>query len=339
MTGLCRKSIGCIAMAAILAASLMTTGCGFFPPEEEALPPPLMKPAKIEYQTQAITRGSLSLQLRLAAIFYPEIQKSLSFEKQGGRLKALYVTYGQVVKAGDLIAELDADSLVSSVRIQELEVEKSKLALAKLQADRADAYSIKRADLDLQQQEFRLEDMNRQLAATRVFAPIDGKLVYLIGASVGENINAYQTVAKVADTGSLLLKTTSTTGAAELPIGAQVTVEYLQQVLDGTVVANPSTLISDPDESMRKAALIRIQGALPKDVSLGAYARIVFVKEKRENVLFLPLNLINLMSGRRYVNVLVDGIRVEKDVEIGLQTDTEAELVKGVAEGDLVIVN
>ena len=45
------------------------------------------------------------------------------------------------------------------------------------------------------------------------------------------------------------------------------------------------------------------------------------------------------MSGRRYVNVLEDGVRVEKDVEIGLMTDTEAEIIKGIDEGDLVIVN
>ena len=45
------------------------------------------------------------------------------------------------------------------------------------------------------------------------------------------------------------------------------------------------------------------------------------------------------MSGRRYVNVLEDGVRVEKDVEIGLQTDTEAEIINGLEEGDLVITN
>jgi UDP-3-O-[3-hydroxymyristoyl] glucosamine N-acyltransferase len=104
-------------------------------------------------------------------------------------------------------------------------------------------------------------------------------------------------------------------------------------------VANPSTLFNDPDERLRKAAIIKISAMLPEKVKLGSHARITFVQDIRENVIILPRSQINLMSGRRYVNVLEDGVRVEKDVEIGLMTDTEAEIIKGLDEGDLVIVN
>jgi RND family efflux transporter MFP subunit len=326
-------------LAACLAlTALLTAACTFLPMEEEELAPPLMQPAKIEYKTEAAQRGTLIQQIRLSASFYPELQRSLSFEKQGGRLKEKHVRLGQVVKAGDVIAELDSATLAYQITIQEIEVQKSQLTVDQLRANRADTYSQKRAKLDLEQQKLRLADLEQQLAATRILAPIDGEITYIISTSIGEYINAYQIVAKIADTSGLVLVTTADK-ASELPIGAQVTVEFQRQELVGEVVANPSSLFNDPDERLRKAAIVRITSELPEAVAMGKDARIVYVQAQRDDVIILPRTQINLMSGRRYVNVLEDGVRVEKDVEIGLMTDTEAEIIKGLAEGDLVIVN
>ncbi|HBP37595.1 MAG TPA: efflux transporter periplasmic adaptor subunit [Clostridiales bacterium] len=338
MNGFFRTYAKLLVLLLIMAACLLPSACSLLPEEEEELAPPLVQPATIAYKTEAVTRGTLISELKMGASFVPEIQESLSFQKQGGRLKKVYVKYGQDIKAGDLLAELDAESLLSAIRIQEINVEKSQLALSKLQTDGASSYDIKIARLNLKQQQYSLDDMNQQYAATQIFAPFDGEVVYATSASSGDYINAYQTVVKVANTTALLLVTTAD-DASDLPIGAMVSVEFQKQVLTGEVVANPTTLFNDPIESLRDAAIIRIQGDNPKEAEMGDSARIIYVIEKRENVLILKRSLINLMSGRRYVNVLEDGVRVEKDVEIGLQTDTEAEIVNGLEEGDLVIVN
>lgn len=332
------KAVNLTVVLIILTTSLLVGGCSFLPVEEEELAPPLMQPAKIEYKTEPVKLGTLIQQIRLSGTFYPEITKSLSFEKQGGRLMAVHARMGQVVKAGDLIAELDSSSLANEIAIQEIEVQKSQLTVDQLRASRADSYTQKRAKLDLQQQKLRLTDMQKQLDATRIISPIDGEITYMISTSIGEYVNSYQIVTKVADTSALVLITTADK-ASDLPVGAIVTVEFQKEELTGEVVANPSTLFNDPNENLQKAAIVRITGELPAKATLGSDARIVYVQEKRENVIVLPRTQINLMSGRRYVNVLEDGVRVEKDVEIGLMTDTEAEIVKGLEEGDLVIVN
>lgn len=328
-----------ISLACLVAvSSLLFSGCNLLPAEEDELAPPLVKPASIEYKTDAVERGTLIQQLRMSGTFMAESQRSLSFEKQGGRLKAIHVKSGQDVKAGDLIAELDAESLEYDISIQEIELQKSQLALDQQKANGADQYSIKRAQLDLKQAALRLEDMQKQLAATRILSPIDGKVVYLTSVSLGEYVNAYQTVAKIADITSLILYTSSN-DAALLPIGAKVELEIDDAFYDGEVVANPSTLYNDPDENMQKAALINLTGDRPTDIKLGTDARIVYIQEQRDNALILPRTQINLLSGRRYVNVLEDGVRVEKDVEVGLMTETEVEIIKGLDEGDLVIIN
>lgn len=338
MRYLLNKAIGLAAVLCILAAGVLTSSCNFLPTEEEELAPPLMQPAKIEYKTEPVVLGTLVQQIRMTGTFTAESTKALSFENLGGRLKAMNVRLGEAVKAGDLLVELDSGSIEYQIKMQEIEIEKGNLTISQLKASKADKYSMKRAQLDLEQQEMQLAELQRQMDATRILSPIDGEIIYITSTSIGEYINAYEIVCKVADTSSLVLVTRSDK-SGELPIGAKVSVEYLKQEYTGEIVANPSTLFNDPDENLRKSAIIRLDSGVPAKASLGTDARLVYVQERRENVIVLPRTQINLMSGRRYVNVLEDGIRVEKDVEVGLTTDTEAEIIKGLAVGDLVIIN
>ncbi|MFW5684405.1 MAG: efflux transporter periplasmic adaptor subunit, partial [Spirochaetota bacterium] len=62
------------------------------------------------------------------------------------------------------------------------------------------------------------------------------------------------------------------------------------------------------------------------------------VLAEREDVLVLPKRAVQRYATRRYVHVLVNGVRVERDVEIGLETATEVEIVRGLEEGEEVVL-
>ena len=47
--------------------------------------------------------------------------------------------------------------------------------------------------------------------------------------------------------------------------------------------------------------------------------------------------LVNSFANRKFVNVLNDGIREERDIEVGIQNNTEVEVIKGLEEGELLI--
>lgn len=325
-----------VSLTAISAG--LTASCSFLPEEEEILAPPLMEPATIEYRTRPVERGTLVQEVRMSGSFNPETQQALAFEKQGGRIREVHVKAGEIVAEGDLLIELDSENLEFQIMLQEIEVEKAELGISQLRSANADRYAVRRAELDLRQQEIRLDDLHKQLEATKMYAPFAGSVTYISSQNVGDYVAAYQIVARIADISSLVLVTTSDR-AQDLPIGAEVDVEYNREVYKGEVIANPSSMFNDPDERLRRAAIIRLKDDIPDDIRLGSDARITYVQEEREDVLIVSRNHINLMSGRRYVNVLEDDIRVEKDVEIGLMTDTQAEIISGLEEGDLIIVN
>ena len=66
------------------------------------------------------------------------------------------------------------------------------------------------------------------------------------------------------------------------------------------------------------------------------------VANSREDVLTIPTNVLREYNGRTYVQVLQDGVKMEKDVVVGLKgtmdNSTVYEIVSGLEEGEQVIV-
>ena len=106
----------------LVVALVMTTGCFLLPKEEEMLAPPLMEPPEITYEWREARIGTIVDDFRVTGSFVYTVQRDLSFRDRGGRLKAIYVGYGEEVYAGQLLAELDTDSLLYQISMQEINV-------------------------------------------------------------------------------------------------------------------------------------------------------------------------------------------------------------------------
>lgn len=61
--------------------------------------------------------------------------------------------------------------------------------------------------------------------------------------------------------------------------------------------------------------------------------------DTRENVLTIPSAAITSKNGNRYVRVISDREVVEKPVTTGLENDTDTEIIDGLTEGDIVIID
>jgi hypothetical protein len=105
----------------------------------------------------------------------------------------------------------------------------------------------------------------------------------------------------------------------------------------GTVVMTPADMPHDTPEELRDVVHIDVPD-LPEGVKMGDHAQISLILDRREDVIVLPRNLVRNYMGRRYVLVLEDGLKKERDVEIGLETPTETEIMKGLEEGELIII-
>ena len=73
------------------------------------------------------------------------------------------------------------------------------------------------------------------------------------------------------------------------------------------------------------------------EVIFGVEANNKIHAQKAENTIVLPYEYIQTDSNGDYVYVFENGMVTRKDVELGISTSTEAEITKGLAEGDKVI--
>lgn len=336
------RRIKAAAIAGLLLTTLtLSSGCSLFPTEEEATPT-LTPPVKTEKVTYTVHRGALTEQVSLRARLAPARTADL-FSPADGRLKRVYVRPGQVVAEGQLLADLftaEAEYQLEQARIQ---VEKARLAVETATYKRQFTASpeaqaeVKSRELDLQSAQLTLARWERAVADSRITAPFAGQ-VTAVNAKPGEVVAAYSPVVSLADPSELVIEAdVSASDLERLAVGQSVRLEF-----SGMAEGASGTLVALPDAKVRAAGAnnqpmrVRILPSQPVTVgAMGAVGRASIILQEKKGVLLLPKAGVRQFSGRTYV--LTKEPRREVDVVLGLEGETDWEIVKGLAEGDQVL--
>ncbi|MNE85837.1 macrolide transporter subunit MacA [compost metagenome] len=62
------------------------------------------------------------------------------------------------------------------------------------------------------------------------------------------------------------------------------------------------------------------------------------VTQRKENAVLIPISALRSVGSRTYVQIVeADGSKREADVEVGLQTSTELEILNGLTPGQKVV--
>lgn len=194
---------------------------------------------QITYLTETVQRGNLQKNVvttgTVRAYNRVEVGAQVS-----GKIEKIYVTLGQKVKAGEVIAEIDSstqrntlDTASAKLAAYQTQLKARKVAysVAKSSYNRlAKLYAKKSASLDefehakdtlasaeaaidetnalIKQAEIELSNAKTNLGYTKIVAPIDATVIS-IPVSVGQTVNANQTtptIVQVADLSKVLIK-------------------------------------------------------------------------------------------------------------------------------------
>ena len=71
---------------------------------------------------------------------------------------------------------------------------------------------------------------------------------------------------------------------------------------------------------------------------MGKSASVELIRERKEDVIVIPRNVVSMYSGESYVQVLEDGVKKERMIETGIKNVTSIEVVSGLEEGEEVII-
>ena len=322
----------------IVFGTLVLNACFLLPKEEETLAPPvLLEPSERIYATADVRRGDIELRITGTAKFESSRVEDQYFVHRSGRIRKVFVDVGDVVTTGEAIADLYTGSLEDQIQLQLLTVEKIQLQIDGMRVSGSTRLEIEIAELDRKKEEIRLQMLTREMESSVLRASMDGKVVYLNrafkpGATVGE----FQTLMRIADPDVLVLKYTGSR-IYDFEQDALLEVTTGEFTFEGRVVESPAGMPADAEESQLRSVTIAVPN-LPPEIESGDIADISLVLDSKKQVLIVPRDVIREYMGRRYVYVLAKDSHQERTVETGIETETEVEIVKGLVEGELVIV-
>lgn len=325
-----------ILIAGVLLIVVSFSGCKLFPKEEQVLAPPLKEPPAITYETMDIEKGVFEIKTEGTGYFISVNQKSYYFKNRGGNLKQVYVATGDLVKKGDLLAEKITDNLESQLKLQEIVLEKAKMDYELAVASNESKYQIKRAELDVATEQLKLGDLQRELEESRVIVAVDGTVDFITLAKQGDYVEAFQTIVTVADLSNIQLEYTGDK-INEFKLGMKVIVELDKKTYNGRVVMTPANMPQNTDQKIVPSVRIKLT-KIPNTVKIGDSAEITAIRVRKENVIVIPKNLIHKFGGRNYVYLLANGVKKECDIETGVESQTEIEVIKGLNVGDKLII-
>ncbi len=324
----------------LLAVSL--SGCSLLPAEDAELQPPLVKPAQENYRTEAARKGTITKELGGNGNFVSVLTEAAQYTGQGGRIDKIDVSAGDKVKKGDVLARLTLDGMDLQLKEQELALERAKYAYKNTPKGDADARRI--ASLQLEIEELKYKRLKAQFDSKILTAAIDGQVTFAESLKEGDPVEPYQTLVMISDPTRLRLALSIDPGTdlskVDVGTGAEVTIDkkaYAAKVVQ-TPGSAPATLNKELADKNARTIYLDV-GGLAGDVEIGSLADVRIITQQREDVIIIPKNGLRSYMGRTFVRVLEEGNRLrEVDVEAGITGSTEVEIVKGLEEGDVIVL-
>ncbi len=335
----------------------------------------------VAYRTAEVQRGRIEVTVLAAGAIEAKQLVSVG-ARVSGQVERLAVTLGQDVKAGDVIAQIDAQE-------QENDLLKAKAALAQIAAQStAKSSGLRKAETALARQtqlsaselvskealenaaaevdvlkadlaalaaqkasaEVTVAQSQLALERATVTAPISGTVVAIV-VEQGQTVSAAQnapTIVKIANLDTMIVKAEISEAdvvrvragqAASFTILGEPEARFDAVVRD--IEPAPSELAEGDTISADKA--VYYNGLLEvanqdRTLRIGMTAQVSIVLEAVDNALSVPVAAVTDGPDGPSVQVWVGESAETRAVETGLNDKVQVQIVKGVAEGDQVVI-
>ena len=350
-------------LALTASLSMALTGCSILPAEEIFPAAPVLRTYEAEeYKIATVLRGDLMETKKVTCHYKPAKQETLGFPVSDKEIKGIYVTSGQEVKAGQLLAELEHEALSEQVEDLEYQIQvlhtKNEYAMKnwdvenqildlKYEKDSAE-HAAKKAVVDakyileleannddLHIKELRLQELKDEVSLCKIYAGMDGTVTYVRNMQEGELSVEDRSMITIADmeTTAFVVKGDDT---EFFSIGDEVTIMKGKSEISAICVEASDLGIMEEAGSGVYLQLLQPDPTLES----GNTGIIQVVLDSRENVLYINKNVIKTTQGRTFVYVLnEEGLRVSRDVLVGKVFGDVIEILSGLKEGESVILN
>ena len=187
--------------------------------------------------------------------------------------------------------------------------------------------------------EVALEEAKARLAEAQIIAPFAGT-VTAIEVREGENVGALVPLITLSDLTTLeIVAQIDEIDVAEVAVGQKVQIRldaFPGEELAGTITRVAPAATTERGSTIYQAVVRFERTDLPLRLGMGANLRITTLE--KADVLLVPNRAIQPIGRKRVVRVLEGGNVREVEVVTGLSNESETEIVEGLREGEVVLV-
>ncbi|CAG7621521.1 efflux RND transporter periplasmic adaptor subunit [Paenibacillus allorhizosphaerae] len=340
------------------SAMIVSSGCSLLPKEDEEETVPVITAPKLSKKPEYVVKtDTLETKVRGAGRLMATVEEDLYFtDETSRRLKNVAVKVGDKVEQGQVIAELDVTELESQLKQKQLQTRKDELQMIETlrKADEMGAEQVELAKIDFELKREELNKLLKTVSDAKLKAPFSGTIVSVY-LQKGDTVKAYDAIVTIADLSKLTVAATlSQDDLKRVAIGMEAVVDinaagqHKGKVLQ---LPNPKTDGSSgggggtfpggsgqkPPDSIDNYLLVELD-SFPQNVNRGTPLSVSVITQRKEKAVVIPLAALRSYAGRNYVQVVDEqGNKREVDVEVGQQTSTDVEIVKGLTPGQKVV--
>lgn len=348
--------------------SIGISGCSLAPKEELLPDAPIIQTSSSKpYQNVEVIEGDIIERVRFDCTYKAFDTEQLSFAINGKRIDHIYVSEGDYIEAGDLLADLEMGDINDQLETRRKNIELLELRLSNekelkeialknyMVLKNTEGYhdqigsryeqdivshenTINKIIDDLYFEQMRYDNLNEDVESRQIVAGING-----IVSSVA-SFNRYDTSSKEKNIISIydpdtMVFVVSYANPELFNTGDRISILVSDTEYQGIVIRPDDP--EDTEESTIKSDEFYIKVEDEDNIlQSGDRGEITFTLTELHDVLYLPSIAVHEEDGKYFVYIEDEGgFKSIKEVEIGLQADRKVEIISGLQKGDNVIIN
>lgn len=366
-----KSKYGCLTAALLCSSFLGISGCGdSTEPEDEEIMVIVDQPEEEQiFVNAAASIDDVVKTITVRCIYRHTEEHEISTSMIGKTVEEIYVTEGDQVVKGQLIARLSGGDRQAEIDELTYRIAKNELLLGYLDEAESDDrsyawwnfhYRTARSEQDREnleqtlenlQQQYRyrredyedtikldrqqLEQYRREMEQCLIYADMDGEVFKVSNHLVGFTLIKPTTLVRIFDRTQCVFESSQTQYAEYFKEGEPVELEVNTGIESYIFDVMPL----DPD-NWDNRLIFQMPPSQSETISAAFTGTIVITTDIRENVLTVPRHAVHKTSDEKYY-VYIQGennIRQIKWVDVGLIGDELAEITGGLTEGELILL-
>lgn len=334
------RRIAALSLAAVISLTALS-GCTGDEDLSGEIYIPIRQGNQVNYNTVNAYRGTILEQTVIDADFTTPYYTDLSFTMMGGTIASINVREEMDVKEGDVIATLDSESLENDIRVQELTLESARSTYEIFYDEDPDSEDTMFAEIDLAIEQAKYDDLVARLEFLEIKAPYDGKITYVGRYGAGSTIAKNATLCTIVDTSRVCLSANDNGSLGKIGFGAKVDIDQGTLVnTTGTVVDVVSEEFTGEFGGMQHSYSVNRFVIKPdEDVDFESFGtiQVTFTTLRRDDAVIVPSNAVFEFGNGYAVNVLINGVKIQTSVSVGIVSGDKTEITAGL-EGNETLV-